>query len=196
MPFEKALGDDSVGITLTENAMNDAAGEVLGLGAGRSFQMVGNTASSDKASLAERTRDRGALMDTAPHVLSQVVCVLEVAIAVGAVKVLVVAFVVLVVITGLLRAKGKVASLTVVGVRPVILGSHVVIGGSLGPETHAASVTFVGPLPVIQSIHVLGASLPRVEAASAGITLKAGHGVLGIGIGIGEVDVDTGAVWL
>lgn len=134
-------------------------------------------------------------MDTASHVLSQVVGVLEVAIAVRAVEVLVVSFIVLVVITSLLRAKGKVASLAVVGVRPVVLGSHVVIGGSLGSETHAASITLVRPLPVIQSIHVLGTSLPRVEAASAGITLEAAHGVLELEIervdvtGLGDASV-------
>ena len=131
-------------------------------------------------------------MDAASHVLSQVVGVLEVAVAVGAMEMLVVAFVILVVVTGLLRAKGKVASLAVVGIRPVILGSHVVISGSLGPETRAASITFVWPLPVIQSIHMLGTSLPGVEAASAGITLKAGHGVLGLEME--EVDVTDRAM--
>lgn len=57
MPFEKAFGDDSVGITLTENAMNDTAGEVLGLGAGRGLKMVRDSASGDEGSLAEWARD-------------------------------------------------------------------------------------------------------------------------------------------
>jgi len=197
VPFEQTFSDDSVGITLTENTMDDAAGEVLGLGAGRGLKMMRDAAGSDEGSLAEWTRDGGALVDTASHVLSQVVGVLEVAVAVRAVEMLVVSFIVLVIITSLLRAKGKVTSLAVVGVRPVVLGSHVVIGGSLGSETHVASITFVRPLPVIQSIHVLGTSLPGVEAASAGITLEAAHGVLEFEIervdvtGLGNVSVEA-----
>jgi len=57
VPFEQAFSDDSVGITLAENAVDDAAGEVLGLGAGRGLKMVRDAASSDEGSLAEWTRD-------------------------------------------------------------------------------------------------------------------------------------------
>lgn len=57
MPFEEAFGDNAVGVALTENAMNDAAGEVLGLGAGRGLQVVRDSASGDEGSLAEWTRD-------------------------------------------------------------------------------------------------------------------------------------------
>jgi hypothetical protein len=88
-------------------------------------------------------------MDAASHMLSQVVSALEVAIAIGAVEVLVMAFVLLVIITSVLET-----------------------------ETSVASFTFVRPLPVIQSIHVLGTSTPGVEASIAGVTLVAAHGVL------------------
>ena len=121
-------------------------------------------------------------MNTASHMLSQVIGVLEVAVTIGAVKVLVMAFIALVVIASMLGTEGQVASLAVVGIRPVVLDPHMVFGGSLGTETHVASFTVVRPLPVIHSIHVLGASAPRIEAASAGITLKAAHGVLGLEI--------------
>lgn len=57
VPFEQAFGYDVVGITLTENTMNDAAGEVLGLGIGGGLKMVGNAAGSDEGSLTEWTRD-------------------------------------------------------------------------------------------------------------------------------------------
>jgi hypothetical protein len=122
-------------------------------------------------------------VDAASHMLSQVVGGLEVAVAIGAVEVLVMAFVVLVVIASMLGTEGQVASLAVVGIRPVILSPHVVVGGSLGTETHVASFTVVRPLPMIHSIHMLGTSAPRVEAASAGIALKAAHSVLGLEIG-------------
>jgi hypothetical protein len=65
-------------------------------------------------------------MDTASHVLSQVVGVLEVAITIGAVEMLVVSFFVL-----------------------------VVIACNLSTETHVASFTVVRPQTVIQSVHVL-----------------------------------------
>lgn len=57
VPFEEAFGDNAVGVALTENAMDDAAGEVLGLGAGRGLQVVRDSASGDEGSLAEWTRD-------------------------------------------------------------------------------------------------------------------------------------------
>jgi hypothetical protein len=126
VPFEQTFSNDAVGIMLTESTMNDSAGEVLGLGTGRTLEMVRNAAGSDEASLAERTRDWGALMDTASHVLSQVVGVLEVAITIGAVEMLVVSFCVL-----------------------------VVIACNLSTETHVASFTVVRPQTVIQSVHVL-----------------------------------------
>jgi hypothetical protein len=183
VPFEQAFGDDVVGITLTEITMDDAAGEVLSLGAGGGLKMMRDAAGSHEGSLAEGTRDWGALVDAASHMLSQVVGGLEVAVAIGAVEVLVMAFVVLVVIASMLGTEGQVASLAVVGIRPVILSPHVVVGGSLGTETHVASFTVVRPLPMIHSIHMLGTSAPRVEAASAGIALKAAHSVLGLEIG-------------
>jgi hypothetical protein len=46
VPFEQALGDDAVGITLTESTVDGAAGEVLGLGAGRGLKVVGDSAGS------------------------------------------------------------------------------------------------------------------------------------------------------
>jgi hypothetical protein len=180
VPFEQAFGDDAVGVTLTESTVDDAAGEVLGLGAGRGLKVVGDSAGSHEGSLAEWTRDRGALMDAAPHVLSQVIGTLEVAVAIGAVKVLVMAFFVLVVVASILRAEGKVASLAVVGIRPVVLGPHVVVGSSFGTETRVAGFALVRPLAVVQSCHVLDTSAPGDEAASAGVTLVVAHGGLEI----------------
>jgi hypothetical protein len=122
-------------------------------------------------------------MDAASHMLSQIFGPSEVTITIGAVEVLVVSYVVLMVIAFILGTEGKVASLAVVGTRPVVLGSHVVCSGSLGGETRLTSVTVVRPLPMIHSIHVLGTSAPSIEAASAGVALKAAHGVLGLEIG-------------
>jgi hypothetical protein len=175
VPFEQAFSDDAVGVTLTESTMNDAAGETLGFGTGRGLEVVGNSAGSHERSLTEWARDGGALMDTASHVLSQVVGVLELAVAIRAVKVLVMTYVVLVIVAIVLSTESKVASLAVVGIRPVILGPHMVISGSFSTETRVAGFTLVRPLAMIQSYHVLNTSAPGVEAASAGVTLVVAH---------------------
>jgi hypothetical protein len=125
VPFEQAFSNNAVGITLTESTMNDGAGEVSGFGTGRTLKMVRNAAGSDEASLAEGARDRGALMDTASHVLSQVVGALEVTITIGAVKMLVVPFFVLVVIASILSTETHVASFAVVRPHTVIESVHV-----------------------------------------------------------------------
>jgi hypothetical protein len=105
--------------------MNDGAREVSGFGTGRTLKMVRNAAGSDEANLTEGTRDGGALMDTASHVLSQVVGVLEVAITVGAVEMLVVSFLVLVVIASILSTGTQVASFAIVRPDIVIQSVHV-----------------------------------------------------------------------
>lgn len=155
--------------------MDDAAGEVLGFGAGGGFQMVRNTAGRDKGSLAEWTFDRSALMDATSHVLGQVVGILEVTITVGTVEVLVVAFFLLVLIVIILETEGIVASLAVVMISKVTLSLHVLLCGSLGAKTRIARFTLVRPSPVARIVHMLDTTAPRVEAASARITLVAAH---------------------
>lgn len=114
-------------------------------------------------------------MDTALHVLSQIVGVLKVAITVGTVEMLVVAFVILVFVASIFGTEASAASLAGVRIRPVILFVHVVVRFPLLLESYVASLAFKRPLPVVQSGHVLSACVPGPETAIARVALKATH---------------------
>lgn len=137
--------------------------------------MVREAGSRNEGILAEWAFDRSALVNAAPHVLSQVVGALEVTITIGTVEVLVVAFLLLMFIAIIFKPERSVASLAVVRIGKVTLCLHVLLCSSLGTKACVASLTIVGPSPVTQGIHVLSTSTPGVEAASAGITLVAAH---------------------
>lgn len=92
--------------------------------------MVNNAGSRGEGGLTEGASDGAASMDARVHVLSEVVGVTEVAVAVRAVEILVVAFIILVSVASVFGTECQVASLTTVRVGPVILLVHVVYRSS------------------------------------------------------------------
>lgn len=92
--------------------------------------MVNNAGSRGEGGLTEGAGDGAASMDARVHVLSEVVGVAEVAVAVRAVEILVVAFIILVSVASVFGAECQVASLTIVRIGPVILLVHVVYRSS------------------------------------------------------------------
>ena len=57
MPPNLFLADVAIRVKLLDNAVNFVAIQALSLRAGSTFEMMGNTASRDKASATERARN-------------------------------------------------------------------------------------------------------------------------------------------
>ena len=69
VPFEEIVGDHAVGVALAECFEDGFAVDVLGVGAGARFEVVGYAAGGGEAAVAEGAGDVGSLVGTRAHVL-------------------------------------------------------------------------------------------------------------------------------
>lgn len=158
--LQKTLSDNATGVALTHSTINDVAVEISGIRAGRTLQVMGKARGGSKAHPTKWTANVGALVNTRLHVLAQILCTLEVAVARSAVPVSVMVLSVLVLLAVLFRTEGKIASLAWVIVGKMILLFLVLIAVKCVTGATCASLALVLPFPVVNSCHVLLTSAP------------------------------------